>query len=186
MSFAEKRGVSMPAHEVDKRLEMSGVDKLFLHICRREDSPSSAAFLSRVHGLTAEALAEDRPLFLHGPPRTGKTLTLTYLARRLTLAGTPLLYFHAGRMADAIRNDPTYGRYMAHRLIGVSHVFIDDVGAAYDKSGYFHGWLLDIVDARYGAKRPTSSACNDLSVVEARIARRLAEHALVKELVELT
>jgi DNA replication protein DnaC len=68
------------------------------------------------------------------------------------------------------------------KLCVARHLILDDVGAAFDNSGWFTSILYSIVDKRMNASLPTWAAMNDAKTVDARVLRRLTENNLVVQL----
>lgn len=155
--------------------ERAGVPSRFFEV-----KPTKLAVRSQK--LVVEALAGHRPLFLQGPVETGKTLTMALLAKILIERGTGVQFIGCASFTAKLRSSPSTQKAWAEKLIGVRHLFIDDVGAESDKTGWWTAWLGGVLDERYVAKRPTTASANNPSTIEPRIFRRLTEFALMKEL----
>ena len=179
VQLATARGRSMEEATCNSILLKSGVDSHFLRI---KEGTTRSPLVTRVYSLTAEAFSKDKPLFLYGGVMLGKTLTLTYFARTLVKYGVSISYQHVGRLADRCRLDPVKALILSQHLQRVDHLFLDDLLSDQDKSGWFTAWLTSIIDYRYSNDKPTSGSSNAYTEINKRIARRIMEPAIVKEL----
>ena len=129
-----------------------------------------------------QALGEQCGLHLVGDSGKGKTLTLAVLAKRLIRFGVPVAFINTPQFSAWLRCNPDRQEEQRLRLTNVRHLILDDMGAEYDKTGWWGAWLLAVADARYGAHRATSSSCNSVTGIETRVLRRVTEFALTVEL----
>lgn len=130
----------------------------------------------------AQAFREQLGLHLVGDSGKGKTLTLAVLAKQLIRLGVPVAFINVPQFSAWLRANPDRQEEQRLRLMGVRHLILDDMGAEYDKTGWWGAWLLAVADARYGARRATSSSCNCVTGIETRVLRRVTEFALTVEL----
>jgi len=136
---------------------------------------------------TATSLVDaaiDKQLGLHcvGPTGSGKTLALAVLAKQLIQYGVPVAFINVPQFTAWLRQNPDRQEEQSRRLTNTRHLILDDLGAEYDKSGWWGSWLLAVADARYGAGRATSSSCNSAKGIEDRVLRRVTEFALTTEM----
>ena len=162
--------LKMNDSELRDALTTCGVDPQFSEL-------NDSLYKARALKISKEALYGNTPLFLEGTIATGKSLTLSCLAKDLILRGTSVRYFNVGRLAVKCRSDNAYMDRLTPVLQKTRHVFFDDMGAIYDKTGWFSCWLLSIMDYRYSNKKPMSGSCNNPDCVEARCMRRIMEQA---------
>jgi DNA replication protein DnaC len=140
---------------------------------------------TRAKAMAVDAFKRNRPLCLHGLPGTGKTLTLAIFAQLLNQHGVFVQFFHYGDLAALLRENNALMPEHYERLTTVPHLVLDDVGVEADKTGWWTGWIGNIINLRYNKRMPVSSTMNDLTSVDQRICRRLCEDATVIETKEL-
>lgn len=159
--------------EIQERLIRGGVPDKYLTI---RDSPLA----SKRRAMVQLVFQQQQPIFLQGAVSSGKTLALAILARELVMRNTPILYLHCAKTADHLRgNNDAIARYTT-LCQQAGHLLLDDVGTENDKTGWWAAWLGNIVNCRFDDRRPTSGSTNmDIHRLEARLARRLTEGALV-------
>ena len=158
-----------------QKARTAGLPPRFLYIRK---SPLT----TQLQSILGEALKKHSPLCLTGACETGKSLTLAILARFICFRASDFNYINCLTFPDKLRDNIDQQAAWKRQLSNVRHLFLDDVGGNYDKSGWWSAWLLDILDQRYQKQLPTSSSTNNPASIEPRIWRRLTEFALCKEL----
>ena len=173
---ASRKRIKLTDLQIDEKMALAGIDHHFIRLKNSE-------YINRATLISEEALTHSKPLFLFSNEvGTGKTLTLSVLARRLIECGTAVYFFHTGKLAEKCRRNNDYADRLSVNLQrSPAHVFFDDMGLICDKTGWFTAWLLSVLDSRYANYLPTSGSCNDLNAIEQRCLRRIMEPALNKE-----
>jgi len=133
--------------------------------------------LSSASRIVDDAWRKDQGLLIEGPVGTGKTLAAAVLTHRLLERGARVLFVSAPSISDALRRQAS--KITVEQMQTVQHLVIDDLGAEFDKSGWWFSILYQIVNERYVNLKPTTATCNSFKQVEPRILRRVAEQACV-------
>ena len=137
--------------------------------------------LKRARQWVDAALACQRPIYLQGPVRVGKTLALSLLAREFIHAEYQVYFIHCSDFAVYLRGNPNLHTEWHQRLSNCHHLILDDLGAQHDGTGWFSGWLGGVINNRYSNLRPTSVSTNMPEAIESRVASRLKETCLIVE-----
>lgn len=133
--------------------------------------------LAKISKYVDEAWTRDVGILVEGPVGCGKTLLVSSLVHRLMARGANCLFVSVPETVDALRSQES--PISIERMKSVQHLVLDDLGAEYDKSGWWYSILYQIVNDRYNNGKPTSATCNVFKQIEPRIMRRIAEQAYI-------
>jgi DNA replication protein DnaC len=175
--------------DMEKEMRARGVPESFLYF-RQGDK------LHVADKLIEQAFAEGKGLLLSGPPGTGKTLTLARFAHELTRRGAGVAFefvpdlvnklkFSLSNRTDVCSNrtDVSYWNRIEF-LASVRHLFLDDLGAETDTTGWWTTMLHNTLDRRSTSRLFTSASINNVSRLSGAILRRLQEHCVVVQFEE--
>lgn len=141
--------------------------------CRYKVIDASNPCFSRVLPKVDEAWEQNKGILVEGPVGCGKTLMSSILLRRLVERGVSCYFVSVPEYTDSLRKGKPL--ISVERLKYCGHLFLDDLGAEYDKSGWWFSILYEIVNHRYANNKLTSATCNQFRVIEPRVLRRIAE-----------
>lgn len=132
---------------------------------------------SRVSRIVEMAWVNDQGLLIEGAVGVGKTFAAALLCHRLLARSASVQWVSVPDLADSLRKQTPL--VSVEKMKTVQHLVLDDLGAEYDKSGYWFSILYQIVNVRYSNHLPTTATCNAFKQIEPRVLRRIAETALV-------
>jgi DNA replication protein DnaC len=132
---------------------------------------------SRLSRIVETAWVNDKGLLIEGPVGVGKTFAAMILLHRLLSRGASCLFVSVPDLADSLRKQTPLAT--VEKMKTVQHLVLDDLGAEYDKSGWWFSILYQIVNERYSNSLPTTATCNTFKQIEPRVLRRIAETAHV-------
>lgn len=166
----------MEEHRIRKTMAAARFPVRFLDL-------RQTALVNTLECHVGKTICNQQPLFLFGPVATGKTLCLAILARQLVQRRHSIFFMHCGESADYLRAHNEELDAFRERAEQASHLFLDDIGMEYDKTGWWSAWLGGIVNFRFNNMLPTSATSNCvLAQLEPRLARRLSEGATILKL----
>lgn len=155
----------------DVRMGESHIPRRWWVIDKEQD------LFSRVSRIVETAWVKDKGLLIEGPVGVGKTFAAALLAHRLLLRGASVLFVSVPDLADSHRKQAPLATVA--QMKSVQHLILDDLGAEYDKTGWWFSILYQIVNERYSNSLPTTATCNTFKQIEPRVLRRIAETAHV-------
>ena len=162
--------------ELKKKMIASGVPLRFSTILRGSESLN-------VGKIVYSAIENHQPLFLHGPVCTGKTLALAMFTNSLLHRNVPVFFMVCSETANRLRSNHDQLDQFYQRATTAGHLMLDDIGSENDTTGWWRGWLGDVVNYRYNNFLPTSASTNiHPTKLDPRLARRLTECNLVVEM----
>jgi DNA replication protein DnaC len=161
--------LTLSADEVEHRMRQSKIPDIFIPV---RQTAKTTSLLPLVNA----AIAEDRGVFLEGVPGAGKTLAVALLSCSLVRHGVDCLFVNTPEFVNQARAAQNKDE-LFQRLALAQHLILDDLGAEYDKSGWWAAALYSIVNSRYEKQKPMSATTNSFETLDGRVLRRIAELA---------